>query len=348
MPSPEKPSGAGPTIRDIARLTGLAVSTVCYALNDSKEVSVKTKQRVQAAAKQIGYTKNPLVSTLMEQVRRGKLPKYREHIAFLTAFATRDGWRSSRFVITQYEHAKKRANEYGYELQEYWLHEPGQSVARLARILINRGVRGVLIPPLPNAGHFPDFPWRHFFCVALGYSLLEPPLHRAVAHPFQAMQLSLTNLQQLGYRRPLFAITENIDAKTDNLFSIGWNFYHKQLFPDGKPLTLQCGRDQLRSEIIKSVRRHKPDVVIGFNPRIVEWLRAAQFRIPEELGVIDMNVSQRHSIAGINQHWGQIAENAVMLLITQLQSNSERGVPENPMLTTTYSSWINGATIRPQ
>lgn len=284
----------------------------------------------------------------MEQVRRGKLPKYRENIAFLTAFSTRDGWRSSKFVVTQYEYARKRANEYGYELQEYWLHEPGQNAARLAKILINRGVRGILIPPLPSAGSFPDFHWQHFFCVALGYSLLEPPLHRAVAHPFQAMQLALTNLQQLGYRKLLFAITENIDAKTDNLFSIGWNFYHKQLFPGKKMLTLQCEREELRRKIIQSVRRYKPDVVIGFNPRIVEWLRAAKFRIPEELGVIDMNISQNHGIAGINQRWGQIAENAMMLLITHLQSNSGRGVQETPMLTTTYSSWIDGSTLRRQ
>lgn len=52
------------TIKDVAKLSGVAVSTASYALNNSKKVSEETRQRVLAAAKQLNYQKNGLASDL--------------------------------------------------------------------------------------------------------------------------------------------------------------------------------------------------------------------------------------------------------------------------------------------
>jgi LacI family transcriptional regulator len=47
-----------PTLRTIAYLTGLGVSTVSRALKDGKEISVETRARVKLIAQQIGYRPN--------------------------------------------------------------------------------------------------------------------------------------------------------------------------------------------------------------------------------------------------------------------------------------------------
>ena len=47
-----------PTLKTIARLTGLAVPTVSRALNDAPDIGSDTKDRVRAVAKQIGYRPN--------------------------------------------------------------------------------------------------------------------------------------------------------------------------------------------------------------------------------------------------------------------------------------------------
>ncbi|MEG9295407.1 LacI family DNA-binding transcriptional regulator [Mangrovibacillus sp. Mu-81] len=52
------------TIKDVAKLSGVAVSTASYALNNSTKVSEKTRQKVLAAAKQLNYQKNGLASDL--------------------------------------------------------------------------------------------------------------------------------------------------------------------------------------------------------------------------------------------------------------------------------------------
>ncbi|MGD6967839.1 LacI family transcriptional regulator [Rossellomorea vietnamensis] len=52
------------TIKDVAKLAGVAVSTVSYALNNSEKISLKTKQKVEAAAKALNYQKNGIASDL--------------------------------------------------------------------------------------------------------------------------------------------------------------------------------------------------------------------------------------------------------------------------------------------
>jgi LacI family transcriptional regulator len=47
-----------PTLRTLAEITGLAISTVSQALRDSPEIAEETKKRVQLAATQAGYRPN--------------------------------------------------------------------------------------------------------------------------------------------------------------------------------------------------------------------------------------------------------------------------------------------------
>ena len=52
------------TIKDVAKLAGVAVSTASYALNGQNKVSMKTKKKVEEAARQLRYQKNGIASDL--------------------------------------------------------------------------------------------------------------------------------------------------------------------------------------------------------------------------------------------------------------------------------------------
>jgi len=57
------PSSARPTIKDVARVANVSQSTVSYILNNNRaaeRISDATKQRVWAAAEQLGYKINPI------------------------------------------------------------------------------------------------------------------------------------------------------------------------------------------------------------------------------------------------------------------------------------------------
>jgi LacI family transcriptional regulator len=52
------------TIRDIAKIAGVSISTVSLALNDSNRVSAKTLQKIEQAIQATGYRVDPVASSL--------------------------------------------------------------------------------------------------------------------------------------------------------------------------------------------------------------------------------------------------------------------------------------------
>lgn len=59
------------TIRDVARMAGVSISTVSLALNGTGPVSTETHRRIWDAAKTVGYSPNPLAQSL--KVGRSRL-----------------------------------------------------------------------------------------------------------------------------------------------------------------------------------------------------------------------------------------------------------------------------------
>ena len=49
-----------PTIRDVAKLAGVAPITVSRVINDSGYVKQETRERVEAAVEKLGYVPNTL------------------------------------------------------------------------------------------------------------------------------------------------------------------------------------------------------------------------------------------------------------------------------------------------
>ena len=58
MPPDSTPPDERPTLKTIAYLTGLGVTTVSRALKDGPEIGEDTRQRVKLIAQQIGYRPN--------------------------------------------------------------------------------------------------------------------------------------------------------------------------------------------------------------------------------------------------------------------------------------------------
>jgi LacI family transcriptional regulator len=56
-----------PTIRDVAREAGVSIATVSRALNDKGDVSAETRERVQTAARGLGYAVDPAARALGSQ-----------------------------------------------------------------------------------------------------------------------------------------------------------------------------------------------------------------------------------------------------------------------------------------
>jgi DNA-binding LacI/PurR family transcriptional regulator len=337
---------ASPTLRDIAAATGFGLTTVSYALNNSPRVSAQTRKKVQKAAIKMGYSKNPLVGALMKQVRRGKIPHYKETIAFLTGYSERDGWRQHPFIVEQFECAQRAGLAQGYKTEPFWARDPDMDPARLGQMLINRGIHGVLVSPFSERGELAGFPWQYFHIVALGHSLEAPPVHRGVANLLQALELVLQKIHSLGFRNPLLIMPALVNEKTKHQYDIGWPYFMKTIFGGGDSWIIHANEaEQIKEELFSVIREKLIDVVVGFGTDITDWLRTGGLKVPEQLSYVSLN-RMDDKTAGACHRWGYIASSAVQFLISQIESNIRPGPPEIPVLISCPAFWQDGPTVR--
>src|SRR5687767_10537740 len=196
MRSPMAGKAAHVTFRQIAKASGLAVATVSYALRNDPKIPAATIARVQAVAEKMGYRPNPRVAALMAHIRRARPVATGDRIAFI--------WLSRpEPYLRMHEGAKQRAEQLGYELEDFALRERALTPARLERILRTRRITGIVFSPLDigEASFALDWDWTRFSPAIIGNAVCTPELHHAGHHHFGGMRLTLQKLVGHGRRR---------------------------------------------------------------------------------------------------------------------------------------------------
>lgn len=211
---PQNHPEARPSIRRIAAQVGLSPMAVSLALRDQPGVSASTRARIKSVARALGYRPDAELSRLSALMRQGRAPGFHGTLAFLNLFPERDRGRWEAYYRGLLQGARERANGLGFHLEEFWMREPGMTARRMTGILLARGVRGVLMPVMPDDMDFPGLDWARFTCVALTDSVLVPDMLRVVPDNAQAMHLLLEAVARRGYRRPAFHATPAFDQRT--------------------------------------------------------------------------------------------------------------------------------------
>lgn len=71
------------TIKDIAKQFGVSISTVSKALNDSYEISVSTKEKIQKYAKENNYKPNFNALSLKNRSTKNNWYNYTKYVKLL-------------------------------------------------------------------------------------------------------------------------------------------------------------------------------------------------------------------------------------------------------------------------
>src|SRR5690349_594102 len=128
-----------PTLQTIANAAGVSRMTVSRALRNDPVLPRQTRERIQKLARELGYRPNPLVATLMSQVRAARVPRQTLTIAHVTTTYPPGEWRRYFFTRECIEGATARAAEQGFTLEEFCIKEPGMTSRRMSQILRTRG-----------------------------------------------------------------------------------------------------------------------------------------------------------------------------------------------------------------
>jgi LacI family transcriptional regulator len=341
------------SVGNIARLAGVSTTTASVALKNQPGVGVAKRKQILRIAKKLGYAPDANIGSWMARVRDAK-SKELLPIAWLNTAGERDAFQRYRFQSPLWEGARARAQELGYNLEDIWCHEPGMTMRRLTKILYQRGIEGVIVTH--PAKHF-RLDWDHLASVSLGSSLLVPKLHRVTADFNFNFQLALKSLKRLGYKRIGVCLGQEVDSYSHfTIRATASAFYSsasraEQIPPlfhphyvFSKNISETAGREE---ELVAWFKRHRPEVIVGHDNRIEQWVKAAGYRVPEDVGIVHLAVDDDVlDWAGIYSRRREVAAAAVDWLVS-LMRNHQYGVSKAPLHILMRGLWQNGRTLGP-
>ena len=337
----------------IARELGVSKNTVSLALRHDPQIPAATRERVQAAAKRLGYALHPVVSHLMAQLRQSHTGAPRHTLALLNANRDKDAFRSHPTLPAYVEGVRRRAAQQGYGVDTFWLHDPELDGARLNRILRARGIRGLVVVGLMEENRLPQHfaaTWRQHACVVTGVRTHEPTLSFCCVDHHALVLQAVERVLALGYRRPGLVIDRRIDALVEGRFSSGMWVGQQALPAEERVLPFfEVEAARADGELFYAwLERERPDVIFTLYNVVRRWVEARGLQVPRDLGLVQLERrAEPQDWAGMEQHNDRTGEAAVDMVISLLH-RQELGVPEYPRATLVGASWVDGVTVRRQ
>lgn len=241
--SPGKPKGDVPeprafpekeaTLRDVAARAKVSVSTASLALRNSSGVSKETRKKVQDAAQKLRYQVHPHVSALLSANRRGRQSKRDEVLVYLFAHGIPDQLAPFDEIMQvpwgphrRYNAAKAEAESRGYRVDYMDYHDPDIPQERLAKILVNRGIQGILLDAPPQVMLNRPMNLAPFYVVSF-QEQTEFRAHLFSNNSFHNSLLLTCKLWERGYRR--IGRIQSDAAAIGELYRQDAGYHHAQL-----------------------------------------------------------------------------------------------------------------------
>ncbi len=332
------------SVRAIAEKAGLSLGAVSMAMRGDPSIPEKTRERVKKIADELGYRRNARVSELMALLKQQSLSDGHEVLAFVLPVKKTDSG-MEHYIRTSIQHAKKRAEERGYGIEVFELEEKGITPQRLGKIIEARGIRAALFGPHREVTGAVAINPDKLAMVALGYSVVEPPMHRVVIDHYRNIHLAMAQLTARGYKKIGLMLEQETDSRARDLITSGfWDVGRP--FPKSQRIEPYVGPPE--KAVIKKWRtKTKPDAIIGYGGRWYELLQEIEAFDAESLGYVFLDHFEVEGVsaAGVPYLNGMLTEVAVDQLVSALQVN-EFGVPAYPRTTSVPCAWQDGPTVR--
>lgn len=338
-----------PTMQDIASAAGVGKATVSLALRNDPRLRPETRRRIQEVAAQLGYRANATVAHLMAQLRASRTPKYQATLAMLNAAKDPALVRQVTTFRLWLRGCQRRADQLGYGLDHFWLHEPGLGPTRLIKTLDSRNIRGVLLYAVLEDGTLPkgfEALWERVSAVGIGIHDTHPPLNCASNDQYSTAYHATLELLKRGYRKPAMVINPTVDGIVDHRFSAGyWSACQTSPLKPSVPIFDFAPERMLAFQ--SWFREHRPDAIVCLHPQLRDWLRGMH-EGEDTVALVHLDRAEdMHDWAGMDQHSERVGAAAVDMLVGQIHRN-ETGIPAFARSALVQSSWVEGPLPKPK
>ena len=331
------------THAEIAKIAGVSRSTVSRALQNHSAIPEKTRKRLQKLAEKLGYRPNPLVSALMASRSKPTGPVTPVSIATLTVWPPSRDLAPTPSTQRLLRGAADRALELGYQLEEFWIDEPGMTWERLNQILINRGIVAVLLAPISDNHAEVRLDWDRFSVGTFAPSAQFPRLHQASHFHFNGVCMALEEICHRGYERPGMLLGAEGVRHVREQYLGGAAVIEKRGIFTGKIPALML-KDGNREELRAWMKRHKPDVIVSDEPKAVKWLEELGHVVPSDVAFAHLDRPTGKEFAGIDQLKELVGRAVIDLIVAQVHRN-ERGIPQYAKDTKLAGVWVDGRSV---
>ena len=314
------------TIKEIAKILMVSVSTVSKAMNDSPEISEKTKKKVKELAKFYGYVPNHIAVSLKNQS------------TFNIGVIIPDIQNS--FLAEVLKNIEVHAKKNGYRIITFFTGEKLKEERESLNILSNGMVEGIIV--CPSEETFVERQFEHFKNIAETTPIVTfDRLHK---------ELNFNSVSVDDDQSILKACAHFQETQAKNILfvsSIGWlsvgktrrktfnSFIENHTNIDGEVIE-EHEMDDLRKKIEERITNKelpKIDAILGADIESTLIANAAisktSLKYIDEISLIGY-VNKRHNelqypqISYINQFPEKVGEKAVELLINSLKDDSSK------------------------
>lgn len=342
------PTTGQPTLKDIARATGVSIMTVSRVLRGAPKVAAEKRELILKEAKRLDYQPDPHLMRMMQVVRGKKEKRLRAVIAVIREHVPQDGLLGPSYQYVPIEDIRRRAHGHGYAVEEFYLGKDGLTPKKLQKILHARGIEGVIVSPQSMQLPCSRLDYSPFAAVTFGNAMSSPALHMCAGNMTLGIHMAAEQLAARGYKRIGVAVTKWIVNRSQFGYSGGlFHWQHGLPEADRVPLLLFPSNDisQGFDAFSKWMREHQPDALITFDTHVPGWLKRLGLRVPQDIGFVVHDWTPKMTeFAGIYQQRDHLAAAAVDLVVTQL-SQHEHGVPEVPRQIMIPPKWIEGPSV---
>ncbi len=331
--------------KDVAKAAGVHPTTVSLALRNSPRLPAETRERILAIAEKLGYAPDPLLDALNAYRLAGRERRFQGVIAWLDCWADHPGMFRTGVLAKTFQTAKAHCEANGFNLEEFSLGPGGYTWQRLGTVLRERGVQGVIVPPVPGGRAHLRFRWEWFSNLAIGYSLARPELHRAAHDNYSNMRLLIRGVRLSGRRRIGLVMLRHEHLRTDTLRYAAYRtlLHASEGDTEAETVPTLWVDDMEHADVAGWFKKHRPEAILVHNAAAtVSLLRAGGVRVPEDVIVVTCGAHEYPGMPGIvedNDHLLRVAVEHLAAMIRR----GERGLPEKPLRLVVSGEWSSGS-----
>jgi len=322
------------TISDVANAVGYGTTTVSLALRNHAKVPEKTRKIIRDAAQAMGYQRDPMLSALVAY--RSQKRSKRAWQGQLVALSTNRiyPWRANVFWANILKSMHHTAREMGYTLHEYSIDTEDISPQRHNKILLSRGVSGLILQPSPRLDES-QFDWSTFSVLSFGYNP-DRMFHTVTTDNFRAMTVSIDRAIKRGYRRIGLSMSSSL-LNPRHYREVGALLAQKALDPSAQ-LIFFPNRRNSHVDIEKWLRERRIEVLISRHSE-------QPFVGTQDVKLIDINLEKMGSQTTGIYHPPQVIGAAMIHQIHGIIQRGEKGIPEIPHSIHVGGIWNEGKTL---